>query len=157
MRIRKAVLEDAETVGEVHSKAWKQVYKKLFPAEYLLNDSAEKRKAEFLADIQDAGCTYFLLEEGNAAAGILKSNSAEDKLEISSIYILEEYRVKGFGTQALDFIKKISAQQTIFLWVLEKNEKAIAFYEKTGFKFALKTRTINRGAGFTQLMYEFQQ
>ena len=87
----------------------------------------------------------------------MKSNSAENKLEISSIYILEEYRGKGFGTQALDFIKKISAQQTIFLWVLEKNEKAIAFYEKTGFKFALKTRTINRGAGFTQLMYEFQQ
>lgn len=157
MHIRKAVLEDAETVGEVHSKAWKHAYKNLFPAEYLLNDSTEKRKADFLAGIQDASCTYFLLEEGNTAAGILKANSAENKLEISSIYILEEYRGKGFGTQALDFIKKISAQQKIFLWVLEKNEKAIVFYKKNGFKFAHKTRTINRGTAFTQLMYEFQQ
>ena len=39
MVIRRALIEDADVVGEVHSVAWKQTYQGVFDQEYLDSDS----------------------------------------------------------------------------------------------------------------------
>ena len=52
----------------------------------------------------ELGCVYLLLEEDSRAAGIVKLFSDGSKIEIASIYILEEFRGRGFGRKALEYI-----------------------------------------------------
>lgn len=43
VELRKAMLSDADCIGKIHSKAWKQSYENIFPREYLDKDSAQIR------------------------------------------------------------------------------------------------------------------
>ena len=156
MRVRIASREDADIVGKVHSDAWKSAYRGIFSDEYIDIDTASKRRNEFLDSVQDDTCTYFLLEESDQAAGIVKTHKSNSTLEIESIYILSEFRGKGLGRQFIDFIKEERAGN-IFLWVLEANTNARRFYEKNGFVPTGDTRTITRGGEFKQLRYELRR
>ncbi len=57
-------------------------------------------------------------------------------LEIERIYIRSGYQRKGLGKHLFDKALKIAIghdKKKIWLGVWEKNENAIAFYEKAGF------------------------
>ena len=153
MSVRRALREDAEVVGEIHSKAWKSAYRGLFPDEYIDSDTASRRTGEFLESIKDDKCMYFLLEASGQPAGIVKTCECDNVLEIESIYILSEHRGQGLGAEAIDFILAYKPWDGIFLWVLEDNIKARRFYEKNGFKLSGDTRTIRRGIELKQLRY----
>ena len=156
MRVRIASREDADIVGKVHSDAWKSAYRGIFSDEYIDSDTASKRRNEFLDSVQDDTCTYFLLEESDQAAGIVKTHESNNTIEIESIYILSEFRGTGIGRQFIDFIKA-NRSGSIFLWVLEVNTNARRFYEKNGFVPTGETRTITRGGEFKQLRYELRR
>lgn len=153
MVIRRALKEDADVIGEVHSDAWRQTYQGIFSQEYLDSDSPASRRGEFLRSLDDQDCVYMLLEEDGQAAGIVKLVRNSDEVEIASIYILEEYRGRGFGRKVLEFILSEYNDLRFVLWVLEANHNACAFYEKCGFELTDKVRLINRGGEFKQLMY----
>ena len=153
MSVRRALREDAEVVGEIHSKAWKSAYRGLFPDDHIDSDTASRRTGEFLESIKDDKCMYFLLEASGQPAGIVKTCECDNVLEIESIYILSEHRGQGLGAEAIDFILAYKPWDGIFLWVLEDNIKARRFYEKNGFKLSGDTRTINRGVELKQLRY----
>ena len=155
MKVRKAVPEDSNIVGEVHSAAWKSAYRGIFPDEYIDGDTPSKRASEFLESIKDDRCSYYLLEEDGHAAGIVKTYEENDTLEIESIYILDEYRGKGIGREFMEYIKTYRPQKCISLWVLEVNAKARRFYENNGFVMSGESRTIKRGNDFKQLRYNF--
>ena len=153
MIIRKAVSVDSKIIGRVHSIAWKQTYQNFFPKAYLEEDSPEKREKEFMEALNNKSISYLILEDNSEATGIVKLIFKQQTIEISSFYILEEFRGKGFGTQAFAFIKKLAADKTVILWVLENNSAARNFYEKMGMIFSGETRTINRGKDFIQYCY----
>lgn len=153
MNVRIADQKDSNIVGNVHFMAWKSAYRGIFPDEYIDSDTPSKRSEEFLDSIKDDRCTYFLLEEAGQVAGIVKIHEEDNTLEIESIYILDEYRGKGFGRQFIDFIKTYRPQADIFLWVLEVNTNARRFYENNGFVMSGESRTIKRGTEFVQLRY----
>jgi ribosomal protein S18 acetylase RimI-like enzyme len=153
MVIRRALIEDADIIGEVHSAAWKQTYQGVFSQEYLDSDSPSTRREEFLRSLEDKNCVYLIIEENGQAAGTVKLVVNGTDAEISSIYILEEYRGRGFGRKALDHIFSEYNDLRIVLWVLEVNLKARTFYEKCGFELTDKVRLIDRGGEFKQLMY----
>lgn len=51
---------------------------------------------------------------------------------IEGIFVAEKMRSKGIGKKLLDFVKKDNLELT--LKVYEKNERAIKFYQREGFK-----------------------
>ena len=152
MVIKRAQKEDADVIGEVHSAAWKQTYQGVFSQEYLDSDSPSARREEFLRSLNDKHCVYLLLQD-DQTAGIVKLALNRNDIEIASIYILEEYRGRGLGRKALEYIFSEYKDRPIALWVLEANLNARAFYEKCGFELTGKTRLIDRGSSFKQLMY----
>lgn len=92
----------------------------------------------------------------NIPIGIIKiSIKPANFCEIESIYFLNEHRGNGYGTQVIDFIKKIYRNHKIILWVLEKNDKAIRFYKKNGFIFNDRKRIINRGYDYYQVQFVY--
>jgi len=75
---------------------------------------------------------YFKLNEGGAQSDL----NLEDFIELERIYLLSEYQGNGFGAQIIDYIKNFAkSRQKAMLWlgVWEKNERAIAFYQKHSF------------------------
>lgn len=130
MKIAKAEISDAETVGYLHSTAWKQAYVDLFPEEYLRADTPDKRKHEFLDACDNQETIYYLLYEEEQAVGIAKLQKTDSQhLEIASLYILDRYRNKGYGR---GFMVK-----------------------NNGFCSTGEKRNINRGQCYTQLQYEY--
>lgn len=154
MVIKRAQKEDADIIGEVHSAAWKQTYQGVFSQEYLDSDLPSTRREEFLNSLNDKNCVYLLLKEDDQASGIVKLLVKRNDIEVASFYILEEYRGRGFGRKILEYIFSEYKDRHFVLWVLETNLNARAFYEKCGFEMTDKTRLIDRGGEFKQLMYE---
>lgn len=154
MRIIKADIKDAELVGYVHSTAWKQAYKDIFPVDHLEADTSDARACEFREACSDERVLYFLLYEDKTAVGIVIVESKRNECcEIVSIYILDEYRNKGYGKQFITYLKDTFKYKKIYLWVLEENIKARHFYESNGFCLTGKTRKVDRGKYFNQLQY----
>lgn len=56
--------------------------------------------------------------------------------EVVAIYVLSEYYDQKIGYRLMnEAVSKLSDYDTIFVWVFEKNERAIRFYHKYGFEF----------------------
>lgn len=146
----------ADIVGKVHSTAWKDAYKDIFSAEYINQDTPEKRKQECTGALEKKGSRYYLILVQNVAIGIIKiSFEPKNMCEIESIYFLKEYRENGYGTKAINFVKKEYSNCKIILWVLEQNDSAIRFYKKNGFKFTTQKRIVNRGYDYCQIQFEY--
>lgn len=156
MEVTKAQIDHAKEIGRVHSMAWKQAYADVFPDEYIKADTPEKREQEFLSSYRNQDIEYYLICEDKEMVGIIKINSNSENCEIESLYILEEYRNKGYGHQAVTYLKKLYDKAKMQLWVLEYNREARHFYEKNGFKKTGMTRHINRGNDYKQLLYEYE-
>ena len=144
----------ADIVGKVHSTAWKDTYREIFSTEYINQDTPEKRKQECIGALENKRSRYYLLFVQNVAIGIIKiSFQPKNICEIQSIYFLKEYRANGYGSQAINFIKKEYSNYKIILWVLEQNHSAIRFYERNGFKFTTQKRIVKRGSDYFQIQF----
>jgi diamine N-acetyltransferase len=66
------------------------------------------------------------------------------KVKLSKLYILQLYHGKGYGQQALNYIKtkaKDLKASVLYLTVNKLNQKAIDAYKKAGFQIKNKIRT----------------
>ncbi|MEY2648695.1 MAG: hypothetical protein RL282_1408 [Bacteroidota bacterium] len=87
----------------------------------------------YFAEMKDQVIGYLKLNVG-AAQNEWKENTG---LEIERIYVLKEYHGLTIGQLLLEkaiAIAKSMEMQYVWLGVWEKNERAIAFYTKNGFK-----------------------
>lgn len=72
-------------------------------------------------------------------AGYYHFYPSEGKMELDDLYIFPEFRSKGIGTEIIQKCIEES-DSTIFLYVFAKNVRAIALYEKLGFKVVKNIR-----------------
>ena len=74
---------------------------------------------------------YFNIVVDDKIVGCLLLTDRDDGILLDEIYLEEEYRNKGIGT---DIIKNvISNNDIIYLWVYKENLKAVSLYKKLGF------------------------
>ena len=64
---------------------------------------------------------------------------SEGKMELDDLYIFPEFRSKGIGSVIIQKCIEES-DSTIFLYVFAKNVRAIALYEKLGYKIVKNIR-----------------
>ena len=132
--------DDRKQISFVYEQSWKTAYRGIIPDDYL--DSIPAGRWAAKVDIA-TWHTLVCLEDGNIIGTSSFSESRFEVFkgygEIISIYLLPEYVGKGYGRQlmerALSELKKAGYFKA-FLWVLEENSKARAFYEKMGFKLS---------------------
>ena len=141
--IRKLNPNDSrEEISNIYEQSWKCVYKGIIPQEYLDNIP----KGQWCGAFDNSDRYTLVMLEGNKIIGTSsycrsRWDDYKNWGEIISIYLLPEYMGKGYGEHLLEMaVKELKTIgfKTIFLWVLEDNQRARHFYEKCGFK--------NRGA-----------
>ena len=74
---------------------------------------------------------YFNIVINNKVIGCVLLTNIDDGKLLEELYIEEEFRNKGIGT---DIIKSIIRENhTVYLWVYKENIQAIALYKRLGF------------------------
>ena len=139
MKIRKLRPgDDFFAVSRVYEESWREAYRGLLPQEYL--DSIPLGK--WVPYLEQAGReSLLLLEEekivGTASCCASRTPELAGWGEIVSLYLLPEYWGNGWGkallTAAVEQLESMGYQD-FFLWVLEGNQRARAFYEHMGFR-----------------------
>ena len=145
-RISPARVEDAEELADLHLDVWEEAYAGLMSASVF----AERRggraaRVESWRTIIGAGSSDNLLAwsdewsddgalVGFSSTGPGRDDAADDLpgLEVMALYVRAEVYGTGVGHALLT---AAIGPAEAYLWVLDGNSRAIAFYERQGFVF----------------------
>jgi len=136
--IRRARLEDAAGIADVHDRAWRLAYRGMLPGvelERMISRRGERwwarairrRVAILVLDFDDE-------VRGYVTYGASRARSLPYRFEIYELYVEPEYVGLGFGRQLFEAAQsrlKPNAQDLV-VWTLADNEIACAFYSKLG-------------------------
>ncbi len=137
-RIRQATSEDAEALVGMHATAHEESYRDIMPRITFHTIGAElneriQRRRSFL-DSTDP--RLLALDGAGAVVGFADSGPGRDEqkpcgVELYRIYTLARTHGSGLGS---DLLEACISDAAAYLWVLEENPRAQAFYSKHGFR-----------------------
>ncbi|MGB6300944.1 MAG: GNAT family N-acetyltransferase [Rivularia sp. (in: cyanobacteria)] len=135
------IVDNPQAIAQVANLAkeiWNQHYLPIIGNEqvvYMLDKfQSERAIKEQIAE----GYKYYLIIdnqiENQVEVGYFSVKDKAAKLFLSKLYVLDSFRGKGIGKQAIKFIKSTFDNPVIQLTVNKNNFNSIAFYKKVGFK-----------------------
>lgn len=137
--------DDRLAVSGIYEASWKFAYRDILPRDYLERIPA----GAWASGMERRGMTTLVMLEEERYIGV--SSCCESRFpefdgwgEIVSLYLLPEYMGRGLGKPLLEAAVRALAglgYRNVFLWVLEENRRARAFYEKAGFRLSGECRT----------------
>lgn len=149
--IRRATIEDAAEIANVHINSWREAYKGLISEEFL-NDrplyfknryqlwkkvTINKEQVTLVAECSENGIVGFI----NGTSG--RDEKLSDHAEVWSLYLLAKYHGKKIGFNLLrnyfDIHNRLGFKRA-YLWVLDHNP-TISFYKGAGAKFNGETKS----------------
>ncbi|MEK3990355.1 GNAT family N-acetyltransferase [Robertmurraya sp. FSL R5-0851] len=145
INIQPCTLEDSRQLQEISYVTFNETFKQQNSPE---NMKAYMERAFHLNQLEkelaNISSQFFFVYLNHELAGYLKVNTkdaqteemGDEALEIERIYIKRECQKHGLGKYMLNKaieIAKARDMKKIWLGVWEKNENAIAFYQKMGF------------------------
>lgn len=142
MLIRFAVPGDEHGIAVVHVESWQAAYRGLMPQKVLDDLSIPQRESgwhEYLHDPERVSRTLVAERDGEivgwAGFGDARESDAPGSGELWGIYALPSAWSSGVGHALLETVEQKLADaghSTVYLWVLDGNERAAAFYTKHG-------------------------
>ena len=155
--IRKALPEDDYKYTDCFISCLQTAYRDIMSDDFLNNLAAQKEQQieKFRKNLENPNLEIYCIILENKMIGFLTIHKTDG--EIWAVYLLEEFRSKGYGEEILKFaveqLKRIGHHK-ITLWVLALNNGARKFYEKNGFTFdGTKRENANYGKTLVQLRY----
>lgn len=141
-----------KAVSELAGRVWLEHYPSIIgkeQVEYMLNKF--QSVDAILEQIERDHYQYYLLTDDKGVnVGYLAVIPRKDELFLSKIYIQKEDRKKGYGREALDFVREKARKfklSRITLTVNRDNIDSIEVYKKYGFK-GTDNVDIDIGEGF---------
>lgn len=143
--LKKCTLEDSHILKEISSETFYETFNQQNSPE---NMNAYLEKAfnirQLEKELSDISSQFYFVYVHTEVAGYLKLNTddsqsekmGDESLEIERIYIRKKFQKQGLGKSLLNKARDVaieSNKKKIWLGVWEKNENAIAFYNKMGF------------------------
>ena len=123
--------------GYVHCTSWQEAYRGIVCDRYLDTMTVEAttaRARQFPENTLIAKDKEKVV--GFAVYGPSRDEDLMDAGEVVVIYVLSEYYDRNIGYRLMnEAISRLIEYNTVFVWVLEKNDRAIRFYRRYGFEF----------------------
>ena len=139
MRVRRATLDDAAVIADVHVRTWQAAYEHVFGAGRLAGVTVEQRLPMWKQILQSHEQTAFVAEDGGGDVigwcTVGPSRDPDADGELWGIYVLSEAWGSGAGTALMAAGTEAlleSGCREVILWVLEDNPRARRFYEREG-------------------------
>ena len=147
-RIRRAGMDDAELIAQLHVDAWRESYASLMPPEALsllsVEEKAERWRDIFLSCQGDGACAVFLAYDeagspcGFAACGRQRSPRLAEAgfpVEFSTLYLLRRAQQRGLGRAMMSAMAKhliAEGYSSASGWVFRDYPPARLFHEMLG-------------------------
>ena len=140
-------VKDIKLLTRIASNIWHEYWPGLL-SEAQIDYMVEKFQSEdaILKQIMNEKYTYYFIVENKNIIGYTGISDKKDYLFLSKLYLLKEYRHKGYGRQAFDKIKELGFDK-IRLTVNKYNTNAYNAYLKYGFK-VIDSVVTDIGSGF---------
>lgn len=130
--------DDALAVSRVYEESWRFAYRDIIPQAYLDGIPVGKWCA---AQLEENGMRTLVMLEGDEYIGVSRYGPSRFPDfpgwgEVVSLYLRLPWIGKGYGRALLEAASRELAAMgfdRVFLWVLEENRRARAFYERAGF------------------------
>lgn len=140
VRVRRAVVDDADAIERVRTDSWRDAYRGLMPDPLLdgLGYDASRRRAQMSA--LPAHQFVLVAEDDGVVIGFCiggRSRTPEDAYsgEVYAIYVLPERHGRGAGRAMLEAAAKELLERghpSMIIWVLRDNAPSRRFYERMG-------------------------
>ena len=108
-------------------------------AKNLSNEEIDKINNYVTSEVPKSIYDYCNIIVNNKIVGCLLLTEVDDGKLLDEIYLEEEYRNKGIGTNIIKNV--ISNNNIVYLWVYKNNIKAVELYKRLGFTIIDETET----------------
>lgn len=108
-------------------------------AKDLSNEEIDKINNYVTSEVPKSIYDYCNIIVNNKIVGCLLLTEVDDGKLLDEIYLEEEYRNKGIGTNIIKNV--ISNNNIVYLWVYKNNIKAVELYKRLGFTIIDETET----------------
>lgn len=134
--------EDLETVWKMQIDAFSELLEKY--RDYDLSPAAEQVD-KITARFEMPGSVYFFIEAEGARVGVIRVVDKEDgsRKRISPIWIMKEYRGRGYAQQAITAVEEIYGSDNWSLDTILQEKGNCHLYEKMGYHKTGKIEHIN--------------
>jgi GNAT superfamily N-acetyltransferase len=128
LRVRKATADDSEFAYEVKKAAFREHVEKVWGW-----DEEEQRR---LHERRFASQDFQVIQVSGIDVGIFSIVREPDCLKVKQMFILPEYQNKGIGEACMMHIIRDAegCKLPVRLQVLKVNSRAMAFFQRLGFK-----------------------
>ena len=140
--LRAATEEDVQTIWEMQVKAFSELLEKY--QDYDTSPAAESIE-DVMARYRQPWTTYYFIIAGNETVGVIRVVDKKDgsRKRISPIWIMQEYRNKGYAQAAVIAAEQIYGPDHWSLDTILQEKGNLHLYEKMGYRQTGKIETIN--------------
>ena len=143
--------EDIILLAKKAHIVWHEYFKSILSLEQI-DYMVEKFQSEgaITKQMNDSGYEYYFIMENNEVCGYTAIKKEEEKLFISKLYLLKDYRGKGLSSFGFKFIEdylKKNKLKSMYLTVNKYNENSINVYKHWGFEI-IRAEKNDIGNGF---------
>jgi ribosomal protein S18 acetylase RimI-like enzyme len=140
MEFRDAGAHDAERVAELHADSWRRFYRGAYSDSFLDGDVLANRRATWTDRFAHPypSATILAEQDGELAgfAHVIFDDDPQWGSLVDNLHVRHDRRRGGLGRELLARSAAAAAQQAaragLYLWVLEQNTAAQAFYRAQG-------------------------
>ena len=135
--LRKAEKKDIARIAEIIVFTKRQTYRDIFKNDYVsFNVIQVLGEAERYAK-EGALAHQYVYEDSEIVKAIICAEDKGDEIMLSDFYVDPFFQKEGIGTEIMNAFMSDAqkAGKKLTFWVLNKNVKAIGFYENLGFTY----------------------
>ena len=142
MRYREARAEDADPIAQLHADSWRRTYRGAFSHSFLEGPAVlTDRRAIWTERLtqRDPSSYTVVADEHGAVVGFAHTRFDDDPVWgalVDNLHVVEHLKRCGIGrrlmAESAGAVVARRAQSGMFLWVLQQNTAAQAFYESIG-------------------------
>ena len=141
LRFRRAGLTDADAIGALHADSWRRNYRGAYSDTYLDGDVAADRAAVWHDRLRVPGDRYVTIvaEDDGVLVGFAHTMLDDDPTWgalLDNLHVVSTRQRGGIGAHLVGLSARVVVERApgsgLYLWVLEQNVKAQAFYEALG-------------------------
>jgi ribosomal protein S18 acetylase RimI-like enzyme len=142
-RIRFANSSDAPGIAALHAESWRRHYRGAYSDAFLDGDVATDRQTVWIRQLSNPPASHCTLvaEDGDVLVGFAHSVFDDDPTWgalLDNLHVVFALKRNGIGTSLLTATARTVVARApdsgLYLWVLEQNTTAQAFYEARGGK-----------------------
>lgn len=143
-----ATVADAASIAALHADSWRRHYRHSYPESFFGDTLDDERLAVWSDRLRDPTDTYTLLaKKGGELVGfvhVVIGGDADWGALVDNLHVRHDFHRHGVASQlmkqAAAFVATAAPGAGLYLWVLERNAQAQAFYRSIGGTFADQRR-----------------